>query len=164
MLALEGLIIPDLPVEESDYIIYLCYQFNIELIFLIAPTSTTERIKNIIHKAPGCLYVVSKTGVTGNTSMVQPKIYKLINDVKHITFKPLLLGFGISTLDQIRQLCTADIEGIVVGSAFVKKLSDKETSKGIISISKFCQEIKEVIAKYPQGNLNPRYLREREMS
>ena len=59
----KGLLIPDLPLEESDYLNFLCNQFNIELIFLIAPTSSSKRIRSIIQKSSGCIYLVSKTEI-----------------------------------------------------------------------------------------------------
>nr|YP_009294061.1 tryptophan synthase alpha subunit [Hildenbrandia rubra]AOM67303.1 tryptophan synthase alpha subunit [Hildenbrandia rubra] len=141
---IQGLLIPDLPLEEADYINYLCHQFNIELIFLISPTSTTVRIKNIVDKANGSIYLVTKTGVTGTPSKLQPITKYLIDTIKTITYQPLILGFGISTPDQVKNLCNLNIEGIVLGSIFVKKLSNKTSTTGIKKIIEFCKELKQI--------------------
>ena len=142
---IQGLLVPDLPLEESDYIIYLCHQFNIELIFLVAPTSTIARVQNIVSKASGCIYLVSKTGVTGIPSDIQARVKTLVTSIKNTTNRPLMLGFGISNLKQIDNLCTTlEIEGIVLGSVFVKKLSEETKEGGIAKISQFCQKIKEI--------------------
>lgn len=142
---IQGLLVPDLPLEESDYIIYLCHQFNIELIFLLAPTSTLTRVKNIVSKTSGCIYLVSKTGVTGTPSDIQTRVKILVTNVKSITHRPLILGFGISNLKQIDNLCTTlEIEGLVLGSVFVKTLSEEAEERGIAKISQFCQRIKEI--------------------
>lgn len=142
---IRGLLVPDLPLEESDYMIYLCDQFNIELIFLIAPTSTITRIRSIADKALGCIYLVSKTGVTGVYSNAQLLIESLVTQVRIVTSKPLIVGFGIANVGQIEQLCKLKIEGIVLGSVFVRMLTEETVSMSINKISEFCRAVKRIM-------------------
>lgn len=148
----KGLVIPDLPIEETDYMIYLCDLFSIELILFIAPTSSTIRINNILSKSPGCLYVVSSTGVTGLRKDIDNKIKLLCNYVKVNSNKSIILGFGISDSLQAYKVSRWNIEGIVMGSAFIKILSDYSNLNNFNSntlllekIGNFCTEIKSSI-------------------
>ena len=83
----KGLIIPDLPLEETDYLISLCEQFDIELILFIAPTSSENIINSIISKSPGCIYLVSSNGVTGVRQDINCDISALASDIKSKTNK-----------------------------------------------------------------------------
>ena len=144
-IGVQGLLIPDLPIEEADYIIYLCNEFDVELIFLVAPTTSYLRIKKIVRKSFGCIYLVSKTGITGTSSDKSVNIKYFINRIKNLTNRTLILGFGISTILQIQQLDELSINGIVIGSAFTKRLSSK-TNK-IEQLSRFCRKIIWIIEK-----------------
>ena len=142
---IKGLLIPDLPIEESEYIISVCQSFNIELILLLAPTSSIERIHKIIKQAPGCIYLVSTTGVTGQKSELTLQLKELTNTIKRITEKSIILGFGISTTDQIEEIRNWNIDGIVIGSAFVKRLASSLPKDGLEEIKYFCTTAKNVI-------------------
>lgn len=142
----KGLIIPDLPIEETDYLAYLCSQYNIELILFIAPTSSKPRIMNILKKAPGCVYLVSSTGVTGTRKSLDDDISLLSAYIKANTNKLVMLGFGISSKEQISRVSGWDIDGIVVGSAFINSLSPNIDSKqDLESLSSFCKDMKAAI-------------------
>lgn len=109
----QGLIIPDLPLEETDYLINLCLKFNIELILFIAPTSSDLRIESILSKSPGCIYLVSSTGVTGLREQINSKVDILAERIKAKTDKLIILGFGISTPEQAAKVSKWHIDGIV---------------------------------------------------
>lgn len=144
-LGVKGLIIPDLPMEETDYLISLCTYYNIELILFIAPTSSRARINKILSQAPGCLYIVSRTGVTGIRNTINFNLNSLFKHVKSTTNKLIMLGFGISSKKQVSMLCTWDIDGIVMGTAFIQLLSNNngETNAIILDrLSLFFDEIK----------------------
>nr|ARW68241.1 Tryptophan synthase alpha subunit [Chondria sp. (in: red algae)] len=142
----KGLIVPDLPIEETDYLAYLCSQHNIELILFIAPTSSKYRIMNILEKAPGCIYLVSSTGVTGARKDLNNHINFLSTYIKSNTNKLIMLGFGISNVDQIAQVSNWDIDGIVVGSAFTNILSLHTDSRtNLRSLGVFCNDMKTAI-------------------
>nr|QCI08861.1 Tryptophan synthase alpha subunit [Wrangelia sp.] len=142
----KGLIIPDLPIEETDYILQLCKQYNIELILFIAPTSSSSRIAYILSKSPGCIYLVSSTGVTGTRNNINSSIYDLSNYIKSQTQKSVIIGFGISNAEQARLISNWNIDGIVIGSAFIKILS-QVSSNDLIELGDFCESIKLAIKK-----------------
>lgn len=140
----KGLIVPDLPIEETDYLIHLCNMHNVELILFIAPTSSDDRISNILSKSPGCLYIVSSTGVTGMRNHINSKIIQILEYVKLRTNKFIILGFGISNINQAQEISKWPIDGIVIGSAFIKILSD-DNLHSLSKLKNFCSSIKNAI-------------------
>nr|ARW64095.1 Tryptophan synthase alpha subunit [Chondria sp. (in: red algae)] len=142
----KGLIVPDLPIEETDYLSYLCGKYSVELILFIAPTSSRDRITNILQKAPGCVYLVSSTGVTGVRHNINNQIDSLSTYIKSNTSKLIMLGFGISSPEQVLKVSSWNIDAIVVGSAFVRIMSsDIENSFIINSLVSFCKSMKSAI-------------------
>lgn len=145
-LGVKGLVIPDLPIEEIDYIVFLCSKYNIELILFIAPTTSLNRISNILSKAPGCIYLVSSTGVTGIRNYLNSRVHKLSSYIKSKTNKLVMLGFGISGPAQVSEISKWNIDGIVIGSAFIKIISnyhDLSVNHLILKdLSNFCKAIK----------------------
>lgn len=141
----KGLIIPDLPLEETDYIIHLCSDFNIELILFIAPTSSDTRINAILSKSQGCIYLVSSKGVTGLRNQFDAEINALAQKIKSKTNKSVILGFGISNSEQANIISKWSIDGIVIGSAFMKIMFDKSSREAVKSLGDFCQNIREAI-------------------
>nr|YP_010196098.1 tryptophan synthase alpha subunit [Gracilaria caudata]UAD83495.1 tryptophan synthase alpha subunit [Gracilaria caudata] len=138
----KGLIIPDLPLEEVDYIIELCDLYGIELILFISPTSSESRIQLILSKSPGCIYLVSSCGVTGIRNSINLKVKYLADNIKSKTSKLIILGFGISNPQQVAQIVNWNIDGIVVGSAMINQM-DAQLSEDILhSLGEFCQELK----------------------
>lgn len=140
---INGVIIPDLPTEESSTVCSFCSAFDIHYIPLVAPTSN-DRIQQIVKKATGFVYCVSSLGVTGVRTELHKGIENLIFSIKNSTDLPIVVGFGISNRDQyqkISELC----DGVVVGSAVVQvieenlQLLDKEDthSLGLQEINDF---------------------------
>nr|YP_009944541.1 Tryptophan synthase alpha subunit [Osmundea sinicola]QFR99835.1 Tryptophan synthase alpha subunit [Osmundea sinicola] len=144
-----GLIIPDLPLEEMDYIIQLCASFNIELILFIAPTSSESRIESILSKSPGCIYLVSSNGVTGMDQEVDYQINHLIKIIRNQSKKSIMLGFGIADTDQACHASKLDVDAIVVGSAFIRKMGFhlQQNTSSILDIGIFCEQLKLAISK-----------------
>jgi len=126
-----GLIIPDLPVEESDAWVSLSNGYGINIIFLVAPTSPTERIRLIATKSQGFIYCVSVTGTTGMRSSLPPNIFQFVERVKSVTDKPIAVGFGISSPEQIK-LLKGKADGVIVGSRIVEAIRQKENLKDIL--------------------------------
>ncbi|MBS1702008.1 MAG: tryptophan synthase subunit alpha [Armatimonadetes bacterium] len=116
-----GTIVSDLVPDEAGEWDKACAANGIETIYLVAPTSTDERINQVAGQSTGFVYVVSRTGVTGAESAVPPEISQLVRKVKALTDKPACVGFGISTPDHVRLVCR-EADGAVVGSAVVAKL------------------------------------------
>ncbi|QOR68966.1 tryptophan synthase subunit alpha [Cytobacillus suaedae] len=116
----DGLLIPDLPFEESEDLRLACRENGIEFISMIAPTSTS-RIEKIAKSAQGFLYCVSSLGVTGVRDSLNTEVYSFLNQVKRFSKVPVVVGFGISTDSQVKAL-QDHCEGIVIGSAIVNKI------------------------------------------
>ena len=115
----DGLIVPDLPPEEASALISAAQKHNFATIFLAAPTSTKDRLKNIAAKSKGFIYYVSLTGVTGARKKLPQDIVKNVKSLKRITKKPVCIGFGISNPEQARKLARL-ADGVIVGSAVIK--------------------------------------------
>lgn len=124
-IGVDGLIIPDLPLEERVEILNLCKKNNISLIPLVAPTSR-ERINAIAETADGFIYCISSKGVTGERSkIINNKTIEYLKEVSGYTSLPLLVGFGISNIETAKNIKDYS-DGIIVGSALVKRLRNKE--------------------------------------
>lgn len=140
-----GLIIPDLPLEEVDDLIKICSFFEVELILFISPTSSQFRIKSILAKSPGCIYLLSSCGVTGIRQSIDFKTSQLANYIKAETDKMVVVGFGVSTLVQVSNMMNWDIDGIVIGSAFMKTMISKSSKNSINSLSVFCEQVRSTL-------------------
>ncbi|MDQ3692739.1 MAG: tryptophan synthase subunit alpha [Chloroflexota bacterium] len=120
LVSLDGVIVPDLPAEESDDLLAACRANGRDLVFLVAPTSTTARIAEVAARASGFIYCVSLTGVTGRRSEL-PDLTPYLRRIRELTNLPLAIGFGISTPDHVRHVA-AIADGVVVGSALINAL------------------------------------------
>ena len=118
---IDGLIIPDLPPEESDPLLDACLANGLNLIYLIAPTSTPERVEAVIERANGFVYLISLTGVTGARSELSANLAEYVARVRRETDLPLVIGFGISTRAHVEQVEPL-FDGIVCASALLNRL------------------------------------------
>lgn len=137
-----GLVVPDLPLEEVDALLAGAAAANIDVTLLVAPTSPPERIQAIAAQAQGFVYLVSVTGVTGIRSELQSRVKDLIDSLKQSTDKPVGVGFGVSDPDQAQQLKAWGADGVIVGSAFVKRLAADTPEVALQTIADFCQSLK----------------------
>lgn len=140
-----GLVVPDLPLEEAAKLIQAAAAFGIEVILLVAPTSSQDRITAIARQSQGFIYLVSVTGVTGMRSQMQSRVQHLLTDMRSITDKPIGVGFGISTLEQAQQVREWGADAVIVGSAFVKRLAEGSPTQGLQAVEKLCRELKAAI-------------------
>ncbi len=116
----DGVIIPDLPPDEGEGLIKLSRKTGLNTIFLVAPTSTEDRIKKITKACRGFVYYVSITGITGSKLILEKTFKTHINLVKKLTDKPVAVGFGVSTPEDAKMVSQI-ADGVIVGSAIVKK-------------------------------------------
>lgn len=119
----DGVIIPDLPPEEAGVLIRQARIKKLDTVFLVAPTSTPERIKMISSVSQGFIYYVSLTGVTGERVSLPLDLEKQINMIKKFTRKPVCVGFGVSNSRQVKEAGKIS-DGVIVGSAIVKKIKE----------------------------------------
>jgi tryptophan synthase alpha chain len=122
----DGVIIPDLPPEEAEEFDAVALANQLDVIYLVAPTSTPERIKMIGSKSRGFIYYVSLTGVTGARSSLAQDVEEKVSRVKQATSLPVLIGFGISGPEQAKA-ASGFSDGVIVGSAIVRMI--EETSE-----------------------------------
>ena len=148
-----GLVVPDLPVDESAELLEMAASVGVEVILLVAPTSSEKRIANIAQKAQGFIYLVSVTGVTGMRSQVQGRVKDLLEQMHSSTDKPICVGFGISGSAQARQVKDWGADGVIVGSAFVKLLTQDNPAEGLKAIESLCRELKDAIAPVEQKQI-----------
>jgi tryptophan synthase alpha chain len=115
----DGVIVPDLPPEESGPLQQACTLTGLNQIFLLAPTSTPERIGKVAETDSSFVYFVSVTGVTGTRAELPQELRDQVTRVRELTGKPVVVGFGISTPAQARAVGTF-ADGVIVGSAIVQ--------------------------------------------
>jgi tryptophan synthase alpha chain len=140
-----GLVVPDLPLEENETLLMAAKAAGIEVILLVAPTSPEGRIRAIAAQSQGFIYLVSVTGVTGMRTEIQGRVQGLLQDLQANTDKPVAVGFGVSQPEQAKQLRQWGADGVVVGSAFVKRLTDVTPAEGLAAITEFCRDLKAAI-------------------
>ena len=122
---INGLIIPDLPPEEGFELDIATQKHNLDLIYLLAPTSTEERIKLVAERSRGFIYLVSVTGVTGAREKLPVDIEAFVTEVRKVATQPLCVGFGISTPEQAKRVAqTAD--GVIVGSRIIQLMETED--------------------------------------
>ncbi len=113
----QGIIIPDLPVEEASSIEGICREKNIKMILQVTPTTSEERLEEIIRASSGFLYIVNTEGVTGVRDSVVETTGEMISMVKEYTDLPLMAGFGVSRKEHAKLLVQAGADGVITGSA-----------------------------------------------
>ncbi|MFW6385032.1 MAG: tryptophan synthase subunit alpha, partial [Halodesulfurarchaeum sp.] len=122
---ISGLIVPDLPVEESGPLEAACERHDVALIFIVAPTTTQSRLRRIFDRASGFLYVQARLGTTGARSDVSDQTFQTLDRLPE-TALPRAVGFGVSTGEQARAIVAAGADGVVAGSVFVDVIADGE--------------------------------------
>ena len=141
----QGLVVPDLPLEEAETLLKPAAEMGIEVTLLVAPTSPIERIKAIAHQSQGFIYLVSVTGVTGMRTQVATRVEDLLKDLRSTTDKPIGVGFGISKPEQALQVKNWGSDAVIVGSACVKRLAEGTPEEGLKAVADFCHSLKQAI-------------------
>ena len=118
---LDGVIVPDLPLEEADGLVRLGRRYDFPFIFLVTPTSARQRRKSILRKARGFLYYVSVTGTTGVRKKLPPELSRDVRSLRKMGRLPVCIGFGVSTPEMARRLSRV-ADGVIVGSALIQQL------------------------------------------
>ena len=120
-----GIVVPDMPMEESWNFGDLALKHNIDSIYLAAPNTSERRLQTIVEKSKGFVYLVSLYGVTGPRDTLSPQALETVNRVKLFTEGkiPISAGFGVSQPDHVSSLLRAGADGVIVGSALVRTVA-----------------------------------------
>lgn len=137
----DGFIIVDLPPEEGHPFVQACNKNGIAFVPLIAPTTTDERIQYLASAASSFIYCVSVTGVTGSRGGLPADLGDLVARVRKQTDLPLAVGFGISDESQVGEVAALS-DGVVVGSAIIKKIDSSQPDKRTKNLEEFTRELK----------------------
>jgi tryptophan synthase alpha chain len=136
-----GVITPDLTIEESDAWIEATKKTGINPIYVVAPSTSNERLKNVTAKTAGFVYAASMMGVTGTKDAVSSTASELVSRVRTVTELPISVGLGVSTREQAKSLA-AYADGVIVGSAFIKLLLDAQSEQeGLDAVSHLAKEL-----------------------
>jgi tryptophan synthase alpha chain len=139
----DGILVVDLPPEEAHELRQYTDPQGIDFISLIAPTTSTDRMKMIASHASGFLYYISITGVTGTAKPQVEEVAKDIKRIRTVTELPLVVGFGISTPQQASQIALY-ADGIVIGSAVVRMIEEHGDKFDLVAhVAHYAKEIKE---------------------
>ncbi|MFY9268211.1 MAG: tryptophan synthase subunit alpha [Candidatus Manganitrophaceae bacterium] len=146
----DGVILPDLPIDEGKEFLKQATRHGIDLIFLVAPTTTEGRAAKILREGTGFIYYVSLTGVTGSrlagAEEIRERIQRLKMQLKSMNSdKPVAVGFGISTPEEAKEMARS-ADGIIVGTALVKVVESASTDPDYLRrLSEFVAALKEAI-------------------
>ncbi|MDH4101136.1 MAG: tryptophan synthase subunit alpha [Nitrospirota bacterium] len=127
----DGVIVPDLPPEEAGVLKQAAEKAGLDTIFLLAPTSTAERIALVGGVTSGFIYYVSLTGVTGARKALAEGLATSVKKIKKTTDKPVCVGFGVSTPEQAAEVA-GFADGVIVGSALVNVIEQHVGKKGLV--------------------------------
>ena len=144
----DGVLLTDVSVEEAGAPVAALRQQGLDTIFLAAPTSTERRLKLVAQYSSGFVYVVSRTGVTGEQTSLAKGVEGLCKKLRALTAKPLAVGFGVSTRAHVEAL-GGYADGVVVGSAIMRVVdADAESSAGASGRATFSQTIEARLESY----------------
>jgi tryptophan synthase alpha chain len=141
-----GLIIPDLPPEEGSELETITQRQGLDLIYLLAPTGTDERIRLAAERSRGFIYLVSITGVTGARDRLPANLNAFVTKVRKVATQPLCVGFGISTAEQARQVAKI-ADGVIVGSQIIQLM---ESDDSFTSVVNFIRELRQTLDEMPK--------------
>ena len=129
---IDGLIVPDLPPEESDALYHATTAVGGPVvIFLLAPTSTPQRRQEVMKRTHGFIYYVSITGITGAQLTDLTQVKKNVQTIQRMSKKPVAVGFGISTPDQAHQVAQF-ADGVIIGSALVRTIAEQHQGSAFL--------------------------------
>ena len=137
-----GLVVPDLPLEEAERLSPIAERVGLDLVLLVAPTTPRERMGRIAQSSRGFTYLVSVTGVTGERSTMENRVEGLVQALKQTSPVPVAVGFGISGVDQVRQVRSWGADGAIVGSALVKRMASASSGSVAAEAGLFCSELR----------------------
>lgn len=159
---ISGIIVPDLPVEESSALLAACERNDVALIFIVAPTTRADRLKAITEIGTGYLYVQARLGTTGAQTDVSDATTTSLERIQSFEKQstgqslPKAVGFGISTADHARTIIASGADGIIVGSALIDLLSGDAVDQSAQLLASKAANLKEgALAGVADRNIGP---------
>jgi len=137
---ISGLIVPDLPVEESGPLQKAADRYGIGLVQFVAPTTNDDRIGRVLDANPPFIYLVADLGVTGRRDAVSRRALDLAEALRARTDIPIVMGVGISTPEQARLAATV-ADGVIVGTAVVAKVMDE----GVVALESLARSLADAV-------------------
>ena len=149
----DGVIVADLPLEEAGPFAAEAEAAGLDLVHLVAPTSTPARVRLIARRSRGFIYVVSLTGVTGERRELPRDLEAQITALRRVTTKPVCVGFGIGHPDQVAAVGRL-ADGVIVGSAIVRLIEERAGSPSLVKdVGDFIAALKEPLREAGLGDL-----------
>jgi len=139
----DALLVPDAPIEESEELHGVCEKNGVDLVYLVAPNTSEERLKKIADECKGFLYAVSLYGTTGAKEKVSDEAIELVKRAKKECSLPVAVGFGISKPEHASEIIKAGADGVIIGSELInryRKYDDEE--KALEDIAEFTRDVK----------------------
>lgn len=136
----DGVIIPDLPPDEAEVLMRSARTEKLDTIFLLAPTSTEDRIRKVARASSGFLYYVPITGITGAALTLDDSLQESIRNIKALAKTPVAVGFGVSRPEEAAAIARV-ADGVIVGSAIVKRVKEPQET-----IRSYLLSLREAIA------------------
>lgn len=141
---IDGVLVTDLVPEEAEAVAELFRRAQLDMIFLVAPTSTGARLRMVAERASGFIYAVSRAGVTGAREETSAAAEKLVGRLRQFTNLPVAVGFGISTPKQVNDVWRY-ADAAIVGSAIVREIEAAAGSEDLIDrIGAFARQLTKV--------------------
>ncbi|MHA1384075.1 MAG: tryptophan synthase subunit alpha [Candidatus Helarchaeota archaeon] len=149
---IQGIVIPDLPIEEAGPVLTFANENDVHIIFMVAPTTNENRFHKILEVAKGFIYFMAVLGTTGAREKVEKITADTLFRILPITNLPIVVGFGISKTEHVKTLLEIGAHGIIVGSAIVKIIENnlKNLELALKEIGNFVKTLKNATKK--EGN------------
>ena len=142
---IDGCLLTDASVEEAESYVEAMHRHGLDTVFLAAPTSTERRLKLVARYSTGFVYLVSRTGVTGEQDSISTAVAPLVRAVRAVTDLPLAVGFGISKPEHVAELAP-QVEAVVVGSAIVRLIEKNADNASLeIQLESYTRELKHAL-------------------
>lgn len=139
---IDGCLLTDASVEEAQDYAAAMHRHGLDTVFLVAPTSTPRRLELVARYSTGFIYLVSRTGVTGEREQLSDSVAPVVRAVRAVTDLPLAVGFGVSRPEHVAELAR-QVEAVVVGSAFVRLIERHAGNSSLeIQLERFTRELK----------------------
>ena len=139
---IDGCLLIDASVEEAEGYVAAMHRHGLDTVFLVAPTSTRRRLELVAKYSTGFVYLVSRTGVTGEQESLSDAVAPLVRAVRAVTALPLAVGFGVSKPEHVTEL-GGQVEAVVVGSAIVRVIERNRDNASLeIQLESFVRELK----------------------